>query len=165
MFFQYMTSNVPFRNQADTNILNIRMRDAAAQGLKLPDWCTPEFYSYEHNKNQRINLKIDENNNATFAVRSFEKDDADIIDTDKLYFASLKWINTEEKAAVLIQYLREHLQATGEVELCFLYQGPEYKVDEIECEIVQIDTLLASEVKAFFEEDTLDMPRRMIVRK
>ena len=56
MFFQYMTSNVPFRNQADTNILNIRMRDAAAQGLKLPDWCTPEFYSYEHNKNQRIML-------------------------------------------------------------------------------------------------------------
>ena len=37
--------------------------------------------------------------------------------------------------------------------------------DEQECEIVQIDTLLASEVKSFFEDDTLDMPRRMIVRK
>ena len=65
MFFQYMASDTPFQDKKDENILNIRMRDAVEQGLKLPDWCTPEFYSYEHNKNQRIQLKIDENNNAT----------------------------------------------------------------------------------------------------
>jgi len=88
-----------------------------------------------------------------------------MLESDKSYFASLRWINTEEKAEALIQYVKEHLETTDEVELCFLYQGPEYTADEIECEIVQIDTLLASEVKSFFEDDTLDMPRRMIVRK
>ena len=88
-----------------------------------------------------------------------------MLESDKSYFASLRWINTEEKAEALIQYVKEHLETTDEVELCFLYQGPEYTAEEIECEIVQTDTLLASEVKAFFEDDTLDMPRRMIVRK
>ena len=163
MFFQYMASDVPFQDKKDENILNIRMRDAVEQGLKLPDWCTPEFYSYEHNKNQRIQLKIDENNNATFTVRSFEKDDADIMDTDKAYFASLRWIDTEEKAENLIQYLRYHLQFTDEVELWFLYQGPEY--DQIECETVQIDDLRADELKDFYDDFTLDSPRRMIVHR
>jgi len=165
MYFQYMASNAPFREQEDTNLISVRMRDAEALGYKLPEWCTPEFYSYEHNKNQRIMLKKDENNNATFRVRSFEYDDFDMLESDKSYFASLRWIDTEEKAEALIQYVKEHLETTDEVELCFLYQGPEYTAEEIECEIVQTDTLLASEVKAFFEDDTLDMPRRMIVRK
>ena len=165
MYFQYMASNAPFREQEDTNLISVRMRDAEALGYKLPDWCTPEFYSYEHKKNQRIMLKKDENNNATFRVRSFEYDDFDMLESDKSYFASLRWIDTEEKAEALIQYVKKHLETTDEVELCFLYQGPEYTAEEIECELVQIDTLLASEVKSFFEDDTLDMPRRMIVRK
>ena len=54
MYFQYMASNAPFREQEDTNLISVRMRDAEALGYKLPEWCTPEFYSYEHNKNQRI---------------------------------------------------------------------------------------------------------------
>ena len=45
MFFQYMASNAPFQEQEDTNLISVRMRDAEALGYKLPEWCTPEFYS------------------------------------------------------------------------------------------------------------------------
>ena len=102
MYFQYMASNAPFRDQEDTNLISVRMRDAEALGYKLPDWCTPDFYTHEHNKNQRIWLKKDESNNATFKVHSFDRDDAAILEgTEKTYFASLKWIDTEEKAEAL----------------------------------------------------------------
>ncbi len=165
MYFQYMASNAPFRDQEDTNLISVRMRDAEALGYKLPDWCTPDFYTHEHNKNQRIWLKKDENNNATFRVRSFEYDDFDMFKSDKPYFASLRWIDSEEKAEALIQYVKEHLATTDEVELCFLYQGPIYTEEEIGCRIVNINELQAAEVKTFFDDYPNDDPRRMIIRK
>ena len=166
MYFQYMASNAPFRDQEDTNLISVRMRDAEALGYKLPDWCTPDFYTHEHNKNQRIWLKKDESNNATFKVHSFDRDDADILEgTEKTYFASLKWIDTEEKAEALIQYVKEHLETIDEVELCFLFQGPIYTEEEIGCRIVNINELQAAEVKAFFDDYPNDDPRRMIIRK
>ena len=128
-----IAATVALLNENATIPFIARYRKEMTKGLDEEQIRTiQEVYEYELKLEKRKEdvelLLIPKDERKVNEITRQIEDDFDMFKSDKPYFASLRWIDTEEKAEALIQYVKEHLEITDEVELCFLYQGPIYRI-------------------------------------
>jgi len=160
-WFEYMTSDVPFKEKENEYLFSGTIGEAMEQGIALPDWCK------KYELHRRILLSLDGEAEAGFSITPFEKDSCDMRDTDKLYCAMIWYMGTLKKAETLLGYLQEHMKQSSEVEVWHLFQGAHTdKPYEIATKttIVSLDDLTAEMIYKFFD-DYESAPCCMIVQK
>ena len=160
-WFEYMTSDVPFKEKENEYLFSGTIGEAMEQGITLPDWCK------KYELHRKILLSLDGEAEAGFFIKPFEKNSCDMRDTDKLYCAEIWYMGTLKKSEILLGYLQEHMKQSNEVELWHLSQWTHTdKPYEIATKttIVSLDDLTAEMIYAFFD-DYKSAPGCMIVQK
>ena len=160
-WFEYMTSNVPFKEKENEYELEYTVAEAIEKGIPL----SAKERTYP--PQVRIIKQLDGYDTVGFSVKSFEKYSMDMRDTDKQYCAFMWYISTKQQAEGLLHYLQDHMQQSNEVELWHLFQGPHTnKPYEIETKttIVSFEELTTEILYEFFH-NCEDAPSCLIVQK
>lgn len=160
-WFQYMTSDSPFKEKENEYMLDITIGEALAKGIALPEW------HKNYPDTCRIQLELEGCNDKGFSVSSFEKYSCDMRDTDKQFCAMLWYISTPEQAEGLLEYLKEHLKTGEDVELWYVFQGDHTDkpyVIETKTVTVPLEQLSAAAIHHFYN-NVQDAPACMIVTR
>ena len=160
-WFQYMTSDVQFKEKDNEYELAYTVGEALEKGFPLTD------KQKTYPANLRIITHLEGYDTVGFSVQPFEKYSVDMRDTDKQYCAFMWYISTKQQAEGLLHYLQDHMQQSNEVELWHLFQGPHTnKPYEIETKttIVSFEEL-TTEILYELYHNCEDAPSCLIVQK
>ena len=100
-WFQYMTSNVPFKEKENEYELEYTVAEAIEKGIPL----SAKERTYP--PQVRIIKQLDGYDTVGFSVQPFEKYSMDMRDTDKQYCAFMWYISTKQQAEGLLHYIQE----------------------------------------------------------
>ena len=95
-WFEYMTSNVPFKEKENEDELEYTVAEAIEKGIPL----SAKERTYP--PQVRIIKQLDGYDTVGFSVKPFEKYSMDMRDTDKQYCAFM-WYNKKEQELVSIK--------------------------------------------------------------
>ena len=160
-WFEYLTSNVPFKEKENEYELEYTVAEAIEKGIPL----SAKERTYP--PQVRIIKQLDGYDTVGFSVQPFEKYSMDMRDTDKQYCAFMWYISTKQQAEGLLHYIQDHMEQSNEVELWHLFQGPHTnKPYEIETKttIVSFEELTTEILYEFFH-NCKDVPSCLIVQK
>ena len=121
-WFEYMTSNVPFKEKENEYELEYTVAEAIEKGIPL----SAQERTYP--PQVRIIKQLDGYDTVGFSVQPFEKYSMDMRDTDKQYCAFMWYISTKQQAEGLLHYLQDHMQQSNEVELWHLFQSTHHRL-------------------------------------
>ncbi|MDR1703141.1 MAG: hypothetical protein LBS19_00435 [Clostridiales bacterium] len=124
-WYEFLASDVPMNDVENPRVQWISLREALERGKPVPEWVresidldkagTVLWFESEEDLHEIEITKID---------RHMYTDEAGIFPhVDLPYFSSLEWRYTEERAARLIDYIREHLSKASVVELWGYWDG------------------------------------------
>ena len=160
-WFEYMTSNVPFKEKENEYELEYTVAEAIEKGIPL----SAKERTYP--PQVRIIKQLDGYDTVGFSVKSFEKYSMDMRDTDKQHCAFMWYISTKQQAEGLLYYIQDHMEQSNEIELWHLFQGAHTsKPYEIETKTMIISFKeLTAEVIYEFYHNCEDAPSCLIVQK
>lgn len=121
----YIASDQPLHEICNPHIKIQSIRQALAEGARLPNWMTVEMLEEIDLDEPNTVMNYTEAYTGTeFTISPFVKDCyLDEIYTRKPFCAHLNWVNTEEYAKLLIAYISMCLKETNVIELWDIWLG------------------------------------------
>lgn len=120
----YMASDYPLKERPNPNCKTLSVNEALAMGMDVPGFLLEPGFDRDKpdvllwSDDLDTQGKLDED----FSIHVLDAS-ADDIYTEKKYRAVLEWDCTEGRAEKVIQYIREHLEHTDELELWHVWVG------------------------------------------
>lgn len=120
----YMASNHPLKERPNPNCKTLSVHEALAMGMDVPEFLLepgvdrdkPDVLLWSDDLDTQGKLDDD------FGIYTLDPSMDDLY-TAKNYRAALQWDYTDGRAEKVIQYIREHLEHTDELELWHVWVG------------------------------------------
>lgn len=143
----YMASDHPLKERPNPNCKTLSVNEALAMGVDVPEFLLepgfdrdkPDVLLWSDDLDTQGKLDDD------FAIYTLDPSMDDVY-TEKKYRAALEWDYTEGRAQKVMQYIREHLKHTEELELWHVWVGLE-AVPRIRRCPVSLDELVSDDLK------------------
>ena len=150
----YIAGDQPFRKIENPHIRMRSIRQALAEGIRLPNWMTMEMLEgKDWDKPDFFMSFTEEYTGEEFTILPFDKSCfLDEIYTEKVHCAYYDWHNTETYTAQTIAYIQECLQETDEIELWNIWLGGAW----LEADDDTRPNLKSSRTREAEEQDTWD---------
>lgn len=154
----YMASDRPLKERPNPNCKTLSVNEALAMGMDVPgfllepgfDRDKPDVLLWSDDLDTQGKLDDD------FAIYALDPSMDDIY-TEKKYRAALQWDYTEGRAKKVIQYIREHLEHTDELELWHVWVGLDAFPKIRKCPI-SLDELISDDLKELSELEVWKEP-------
>ncbi len=115
--YYFLASDFPIEEKENKLIEMLSIEEAISKGLEPPSWLNSWENLKVSNMTKKVILRADSEEcfgeievreqNASFQARQF---------TDKKYISAIDWRYTDARALQLIEYFKEHLKTSCEIE-------------------------------------------------
>lgn len=143
----YMASDYPLEERPNPNYKTLSVNEALAIGLEVPEFLLKSGFDRDRpdvilwSEELDTQDKLDDD----FSIYTLDASMDDLY-TEKKYRAALEWDYTEGRAEKVIQYIREHLEHTDELELWHVWVGL-YAVPNIRKCPIPLGELITDDLK------------------
>ncbi len=147
--YNFFASNAVLESVINEKVFFFSFNEALERGIKIP-WNIAD----KDKKNTILYVKNREDLDEIEISPGHMIDDENNY-TKMKYRASLHWVYTEKRAEQLLDYIKQHLQKTNEIELWKIWLGEKEKPDIICCKLCDLDN---KKIKSIFGKNGFKKP-------